>query len=42
MSADEFEIDVPDGVPITFDEFTLGPREIICPLCWTAHAGECV
>lgn len=26
---------------VTMDDFTLGPRETICPDCYTIHAGEC-
>jgi hypothetical protein len=36
-----FDVDVPDGVSITYDPFELKPGEVICQQCWTVHQGDC-
>jgi len=33
-------IRVGDGPALSMSDFTLGPREILCPHCWLMHRAE--
>jgi hypothetical protein len=38
---EDVEVDIPVGEIIDTSLFELGPRETVCPDCWSVHAGEC-